>query len=308
MNLPASVVAAKEKAEAIQKKLNESTQDGDGTTAQQQTATPEPKQDTDPKKADTRDYKDRYQTLKGKYDAEVPRLQAEVRNLQEQMLTLRQENEQLKKAAIEKPQDPPTKEPVNFDYDALDEYGPEFKNLGETLAAVVKRNEQLEAEIKRLNGSVESVQQATVKEAYEKFLDKVRTEVNGLGTNFDALNTDKDFLTWLKQVPPGSQYQRIALLNDAERRHDVVQCRAIFKEYIDTLSQQQQAPPPPNIQPPPSPPPENPGKPSGKIWSRKEIKKFYDDKIAGRYKGREKQAEQLEADLKTAQQEGRIAG
>jgi cell division protein FtsB len=304
MNLPASVVAAKEKAEAIQKQLNEPAPKPEGTPADQ--AAPVAPKETDQKRSDTPDYKDRYQTLKGKYDAEVPRLQSEVRNLQEQMLTLRQENEALKKAETEKPKDPP-QEPVNLDYDALDEYGPEFRKLGETLQAVVQRNEQLEAELRKLNGNVESVQQASVKEAHEKFLDKVRTEVSGLGGNFETLNTDPAFLTWLHQVPPGSQFQRIALLHDAERRHDVVQCRAIFKEYIDALPDDKQKQPP-NMQPPPSPPPETPGEPSGKQWTRKDIKQFYADKAAGKYTGREDQAKAIEADIFAAPAQGRVVG
>jgi len=304
MSLPASVVAAKEKAEAIQKQLNEPAQKQEGKP---DTAPAQPK-DTEPKKPDTPDYKDRYQTLKGKYDAEVPRLQSEVRNLQEQMLTLRQENESLKKAEPEKTKDPPQEDSLN--YDELDAYGPEFRKLGETLTAVVKRNEQLEAEIQKLNGSVESVQQASVKDAYEKFLDKVRSEVSGMGGNFDTLNTDPAFLAWLHQVPPGSQYQRMALLNDAERRHDVVQCRAIFKEYIDTQPKDQgKKDPPPNVQPPPSPDPGNPGdQPSGKQWTRKDIKQFYADKAAGKYAGREDEAKTIEQDIFAASGQGRVVG
>jgi hypothetical protein len=301
MNLPASVVAAKEKAEAIQKQLNEPAPKQEGKPENQAPAQPK---ETEPKRPDTPDYKDQYQTLKGKYDAEVPRLQSEVRNLQEQMLTLRQENEALKKVETEKPKDPP-QEPL--DYDALDEYGPEFRKLGETLQAVVQRNEQLEEELRKLNGSVESVQQASVKDAYDKFIDKVRAEVSGLGGNFDALNTDPAFLSWLHQVPPGSQYQRIALLNDAERRYDVVQCRAIFKEYIDALPDEKQKQPP-NMQPPPSPPPETPGEPSGKQWTRKDIKQFYADKAAGKYAGREDQAKAIEADIFAAPAQGRVVG
>jgi hypothetical protein len=305
MSLPASVIAAKEKAEAIQKQLNEPAQKQEPGKPDQ---APAQQKDTDPKKADTPDYKDRYQTLKGKYDAEVPRLQSEVRNLQEQMLTLRQENERLKTAETEKPKETPkTQDDIN--YDALDEYGPEFRKLGETLSAVVKRNEQLEAELRKLNGNVESVQQTSAKDAYDKFLDKVRTEVSGLGGNFDALNTDPAFLTWLHQVPPGSQYQRIALLNDAERRHDVIQCRAIFKEYIDAQPKDQGKKDPPNVQPPPSPDPGNPGdQPSGKRWTRKEIKQFYADKAAGKYAGREDQAKAIEQDIFAAPGQGRVVG
>ena len=304
MKLPDRVVAAKEKAEAIQKQLNEPAPKQEGKPDQ---APAQPKE-TDQKRSDTPDYKDRYQTLKGKYDAEVPRLQSEVRNLQEQMLTLRQENEALKKAETEKPQDPP-QEPVNLDYDALEDYGPEFRKLGETLQAVVKRNEQLEAELRKLNGNVESVQQASVKDAYDKFIDKVRSEVSGLGGNFDTLNTDPAFLTWLHQVPPGSQFQRIALLHDAERRHDVVQCRAIFKEYIDTQPKDKEPQPPPNVQPPPSPDPGNPGEQqSGKNWTRQEIKQFYADKASGKFAGKEDQAKAIEADIFAAQGQGRIVG
>lgn len=305
MNLPASVVAAKEKAEAIQKQLNEPAQKPEGTPAQ----APDPPKDTDTKKADTQDFKDRYQTLKGKYDAEVPRLQSEIRNLQEQMLSLRQENDGLKKAATEKPKDLPH-EFANIDCDALDDYGPEVRKLGETLSAVVQRNEQLEGELRKLNGSVESVQRASVKDAYDKFIDNVRTEVSGIGGNFDTLNTDPAFLTWLNQVPPGSQYQRIALLNDAERRQDVVQCRAIFKEYIDTQSQPKKEPQtPPNVQPPPSPDPGTPGdQPTGRQWTRKEIKQFYADKASGKYAGREDQAKQIEQDIFAAPGQGRVVG
>ncbi len=301
MNLPASVIAAKEKAEAIQKQLNEPAPKQEGKPDQ----APTQPTDTVPK-ADTPDYQTRYQTLKGKYDAEVPRLQSEVRNLQEQMLTLRQENERLKTAETEKPKDPP---PSNVDYDALEAYGPEIRELGETLTAVVKRNEQLVAEIKKLNGSVETVQKTSAQDAYDKFMDKVRTEVAGLGGNFDALNTDPAFLAWLHQVPPGSQYQRIALLNDAERRHDVIQCRAVFKEYIDTQPNQAQKKDPPNVQPPPSPDPGNPGEQQGgKRWTRKEIKQFYADKASGKYAGREDQAKAIEQDIFAAPGQGRVVG
>jgi hypothetical protein len=62
------------------------------------------------------------------------------------------------------------------------------------------------------------------------------------------------------------------------------------------------------MQPPPSPPPETPGEPSGKQWTRKDIKQFYADKAAGKYAGREDQAKAIEADIFAAPAQGRVVG
>lgn len=266
-------------------------------------------------------WQQRFLALQGKYNAEVPRLNLELRNLQNAVSVLQTENKQLKEAANSKPpidqngNDNPAIDPQEFS-----EYGPEFVQAFEKLQA---ENNQMKEKLNGLVSDVQSQQpepQPASAGNYNNYMNQVIIEVAKLGANFDNMNTDAGFLGWLKEIPVGMTEPRVASLRRAESLRDVVSTVKIFEEYLGTTTtvEQQpaggetpQTPAPvaqPNIQPAPSNTgtDNNPPVQNQKIWSRAEIKKFYADKAAGVYRGRDEEATALEQDIFLAQQQGRV--
>lgn len=187
--------------------------------------------------------------------------------------------------------------------------------VAKDIAKLEHENEQLK---QRLDG-VASVQTTNARQTlYGKLTDAV--------PNWRELNRDDGFLDWLDETDEFSGRPRRELLGEAFTRQDSGRVIKFFKGYLSVADG-----PPSNTQPagnePSSPPATNGGKPaledfaapgrartapSAEVTAEKPIfsiaayTQFMTEKIAGKWKGREKEADAYERDFFQAQKEGRL--
>jgi hypothetical protein len=169
-------------------------------------------------------------TLKGKYDAEVPRLHAQVKELSTQV-------QQLITEAAAKPA--PTQEPAKTLITEQDKeaFGSDLLDLidratEQKIAGFREREVQLQAEIKELKGTVGKVDETIGANSKEIFIERLAKQV----PDWEALNVDQGFLTWLAEVDPVYGLPRQAALNNAYESLDAARTANIFKQYKATVA------------------------------------------------------------------------
>lgn len=191
-----------------------------------------------------------------------------------------------------------------------EEFGPILDQLRQQVTALSQRNAQLEQALSGVNSQVQQV-------SFSDFLGDVRRMM----PEFDAVNQDQRFVDWLKQMNPltGRAYNVDfwGARDERDAPRIVEYCR-MFQQTLTNAVPQPPAQLPGQVTPPPmaelaAPAPGVDGAPAptpvpGKTWTNAQVKQFYADKAAGRYKGREGEAKALEADIFKAAGENRILG
>lgn len=237
-------------------------------------------------------------------------LQGMHKSYEQRIAQLQSENAQLKvkveeRTKVEVPDKPITdpKDAEVFGADMVDMvqrvaeamFGQAAKSFDDRIAAIESRLEGTSREISRT--------------AEEVFYDRLGTMV----PDYEALNEDPGFLTWLGEVDPVYGAPRQAALTAAAGAMDVARVARIFLTYKNlsapvtvaptpTASQQlerQVAPPTVNA----APPRQQAGKP---LITESEVQAFYNDMRQGKYRGREDEAVRAEAIINAAMAEGRI--
>lgn len=197
--------------------------------------TPPVSQEVEPKPAPVPEEKwqHKYLTLKGMYDAEVPRLHAQVRELTQQVQTLIAEAATAK--AKPAPEPTPSKSLIT-DKDA-EAFGSDLLDLidratEQKIAVFRDREAQLVAEVNELRGKLGSVSERQVVSDKDRFLMALSQQV----ADWEQINTDQGFLTWLAEVDPVYGLPRQAALNSAYEAFDAVRTANIFRQYKATLA------------------------------------------------------------------------
>jgi hypothetical protein len=293
--LPKAVEEANRRAEELHRQVYGNTEQQPAPAeepkaeepAQQTEAPPQepPKAEAPPAPPPEEDasWRRRYEVLEGKYKAEIPRMAAELRNLKAQL------NEAQAKA------NPPAPAPSKLKPEEVEEYGEKFID-------VVKRaaSEVVPGDVGEIRQQVEQLKGETLRLSKERFF----SDLNRQAPQWERLNEDKDFLTWLAGVDPFTGQVRQDLFDQATAQMDAWRVANFFNSYG---SEQPAAAPEPDpiaeqIEPPTSrvaaPPP---GK---KIWTTVEIGRFYADVRARRVNPEDQR--RIEADIFAAQAEGRI--
>ncbi len=187
-----------------------------------------------PNPADEERWERKYLTLKGMYDAEVPRLHAQVRELNQQVQTLIAENAAAKASKPAQDSSPAKTLITEQDKEA---FGSDLLDLidratEQKLAGSRETEAQLRAEIQELKGKLGKVDESVGASSKEIFLERLAKQV----PNWEAVNVDQGFLTWLAEVDPVYGLPRQAALNNAYEMLDAPRCAAIFKQYLATLA------------------------------------------------------------------------
>lgn len=262
----------------------------------------------------------RYRSLQGRHDA----LQ---RNYSATAEELRKAQDRL--AALEAAAaNPPAAAPAAPTYEKLvtpqeeDEYGQEMLSVVERKAKEVFSPElaALAARLQRIEGQVTNVVQVNSRTAQEKMYDHLNDKV----ANWKDLNQDDGFKDWVGGVEPFSGRTRRDLLLEAFSRQDGPRVAQFFTGYLEATGNPQEKQAKDETPPAPTPgtgarpsladfaapgrartvpPPASPDKP---VYTAANITKFMADKIAGKYRGREADADAIERDIFLAQSEGRI--
>jgi hypothetical protein len=120
--------------------------------------------------------------------------------------------------------------------------------------------------------------------------------------NYREIDRDPGWHRWLLSTDALSGCARQQLLNDAIARGDAPRVIGFFHSFM------REAGGPADHQAPAQPRQPRASAPSGRIYSRREISKLYDQHRRGAYNGREAEWQRQEFDIIRAGAEGRIAG
>jgi hypothetical protein len=218
---------------------------------------------------------------------------------------------------------PITRQKLVTDKEAED-YGEEFlsvvgKRAKEELLPDV---ESLAERIKKIEGRVEGVGTVMEKNQLQELYSGLTTEI----PEWRQINRSNDFKLWLQQPDSYSGRRRHDMLKEAFDRHDSNRVVAFFRGFLTEAVGLPQTPQAQGSSAPPLPNGNGSGKPSladfaapGRarsapqqlppdkpIYTMAWIAKFSADKLSGKFRGREAEADAVERDIFQAQHEGRI--
>lgn len=306
MSLPKRVQAELQAAEALETQLQEQRAAAPGVvfsvadliaapsapneppSEPQQVVVPEPVPPSAPVPPKD-DFEHKYRVLQGMYEADVKRLRTTVESIAGELRQIK-----------EKPAAPPA--------EATPADPKDIENFGADLIAMVQRYVEqrfvgVENRVIALEAQVNGVTQQTAVTAEQTFY----ASLDQLAPGWRDINTSERWLAWLNDVDPVYNVPRQAALDRAFGKKDAPQVATIFKEYAKTIPA---APAPSSLANQVAPsgvasvvPLAAPAKP---IIAEKAITDFYRDLGQGRFRGREKEADAIEAEINAAVAEGRV--
>lgn len=330
-NIPDSVREQHEKAQAMMEEIKRNREsvktEAEGQVEQQEEQSQEvigAVEDVQPvetyeqeqveQEKERNDYKAMYHTLKGKYDAEVPRLRSTTVALEKRLVELENMLASVQsQPQKQEPAAPP--EDVSITADEREAFGDDLLAVVEKQAKAVMLQreaeyraqiEELKAQLGQFGQTTQQVQERVKAFDQTSFLNAMRQRV----PEFDKIDSDPKFLSWLEEVEPYSGVRKIDLLREAGSRLDVERAAAFFDSYLSGSRPQQKQSNALEQQIAPSKgtagAPYTKGSQSNRVFSRSEITQFYRDVVEGKYKGREAEQQQLEREIVAAGKGGRI--
>lgn len=235
-----------------------------------------------------------HQVLQGKYNAEVPRLSQENRELNKQLDDLKGRIEALES-------NPPEPEIPDVDEENLQKlYGPDLLAYIKKQAQMVAGN-VVENTVKPLSEKLETVERSDRERATDSFFGKI-AEAH---SDWQQINATDAFKTYLAEYIPHLGMERQMIVNNAMATGNPKPIIDILTEFKGLPNKAQermaahQVPSDDGRTPPPSESEEVRLKES-------EIQKFYVDVSRGKYNGRDKERNRLEAQIKRASETGNI--
>jgi hypothetical protein len=260
-------------------------------------------------------FEKRYKSLQGMYNAEVPRLHAEKRELESRVSQL-----ETLMTTLSEPNVASTTAAQVLVTDAdVEEYGESIDVMRrvsrEEAASQQSRIDQLENLVRGMQTSVvPQVQQLQHRQAVtteQAFWADIQTAV----PDWQEVNTDPEFQSWLLDVDPLTGISRQTYLDDAQRNLDSRRVTNFFSTWKTQTGQSvaqpsRQATANSQLEKQVAPgrgrssATKNSGEPA--TYSSNDIKKFFSDVQKGKYKGKEQERDRKERDIFAAQREGRI--
>jgi hypothetical protein len=322
--LPPAIRAAAERADQLLKLANgtaepaapeggDPTPEGNPEPAPAQQSAPPP-----PAQGDE-SWERKYHSVRGNLD----RIRGENQQLAQinQQLSDRLSNLESMLSSLQKN---PIQQPTPHELRASSLIKPEEREeYGDELLDLIGRRAQevaapLQAEIQRLNAQLN----ATGKAVQAQTKQQMHAELDAQVPNWREINTNDDFLTWLQLPDPYSGAIRQTLLKQAYEQNETPRVANFFQGFL----RERAAVAPAGAGPQPG----SGGKPSPKmdlkdlaapgraksaagstpadepIFKQSDISAFYSAKAAGKFRGREAEADKLEAAIFDAQRKGRI--
>jgi hypothetical protein len=173
------------------------------------------------------DWQHKFSVLEGKYRAEVPRLHEENRMLRDELAQIRAEFDALKSSA--QPHTPTAPSENQF----MDQYFPDLDQQGrEQFMAMVRKT--AEAAIKPISDDLG----ATKTEAKRVQTGNFWKQVNQSVPDYENLTTNPALIGWLNERMPGTNFTRLALMEQAFQSLDADR----YVEFIDLWKQGQETP------------------------------------------------------------------
>ncbi len=333
MALPKQVQKQSEEVQALYKELNDDSKEAQAVSAEATEEVPVKQPEQEPSDSVVEqateseaneqtasddkveeDWQQKYKSLQGMYNADVPRLNAQNRELADRVSSL----EQLLSTTQQTPP-PPELATVEklLTEDDIKEYGDSIdimrKAAREEVSQANARVAHLESQIRQLQEVVPKVQQVQHHQqqtSEQAFWSKIANDV----PNWDEINKNPDFQSWLLEIDPLTGIARQTYLEDAQRQLDANRAVNFFRTW-------EQANGKPNAQSnrkaqnsqlqkqvAPGRGRSNGVAASGELptYTPEDIKKFFADVRQGKFKGRDDERGRIERDIFAAQTEGRI--
>ena len=230
----------------------------------------------------------------------------EVQTLKQHLQNLASEVEHLKTAstkqaeAAEKDNDAEV-----FGEDLIEAVDRRAKRMAEALVA--QQTAQMQAYIKQLEGRLSNVDQQVATSAQDRFVNRLAQLV----PDYEAVNVDNGFLSWLGEADPVYGVTRQAALDAAAQNLDADRVANVFNAYKALTGKQGQTQQRQQVRQelerqvaPAKATASAPTAPAGKIWTRAEFERAYDPRNI-RDMGQAK-ADALVAQAEQALAEGRV--
>lgn len=263
-------------------------------------------------KVEEETWKSKYLTLQGMFNADVPRLNGQVKELKGQLTALQAQltEAQKVKTATPKASSVTSKDAEAFGSDLLDV----IKRQSEDVLSVAQagwdeQRQQLESRIAELTAQTGNVVEQKATDDRARYL----ANLANLVPDWEAINSDAQFLAWLAEVDPLSGLQRQAYLNNAFQTFDAGRTATLF-----TAWKSAQVPPAPAAKTAAQQQLERQQQPGGskatpitlptdaatRIWTAAEVDKFWVDVRKGVVSGAD--AQRIEAEIDLAVASGRM--
>lgn len=231
------------------------------------------------------DFEHKYRVLQGMYEADVKQVKAELRDLKA-----------AQSARAQEPAPLPVADPRD-----VEAFGNDMMDMVQRY--VTGAVNTLEARIQNVEAQLGSVTQETALTKEQQFY----ALLGQLVPSWRAVNDTDAWLQWLGVKDEVYGLPRQAALDNAFNRLDAQQVAKVFNAYVSSVPA---APAPASMENQITPdgagssaPQVEAAKP---ILSERAITAFYNDKARGAYRGREAEADTLEAQIDTAVAEGRV--
>jgi hypothetical protein len=341
MALPEQIRKQTEAVQELYKQLNGDSNNGEGTPADGNTATPTDdasnspaadestvqnvatpssgnEQTTDDKNSDEV-LSQKYRTLQGMYNAEVPRLHSQNKELSSKV----QQMEQLLATLSAQTNAPRNAEvvtdPLITDKDQ-EEYGESLDVMRrvtrEELIPVAQKIAQIDRILQQLQinvvPQVNNLAQRQAVNSEQQFWTELTTYI----PNWRDINNTPDFQSWLLEIDPLTGISRQTILEDAQRNLDVRRVGNFFRSWMELTGQANVAQNTNRqataselerqVTPGRSRNTGTPTNSNAKNYTPEDIKIFFNDVRQGKYKGREAERDRIERDIFAAQRENRI--
>lgn len=262
-------------------------------------------------------YAQRWRSLQGSYNATV-RQKSELEQRVQQMEQLLASLSAQQSATSTPAQQEQTQPQRLVTDDEVNEYGESIdvmrKVSREELIPVAQRLAQIENLLQQMQANVVPQVQAVAQRQQVTAEQQFWSDLTAYVPNWREVNDNDGFQSWLLEIDPLTGVARQTYLEDAQRSLDAYRVSAFFQTWLESTGQASVAQSTPAVS--------NelekqvsPGRSRGtsasaakqpKTYTPDDIKKFFNDVRAGKYKGREQERDRLERDIFAAQRENRI--
>lgn len=243
-------------------------------------------------------WENRAKSVMGMMQTEIPALRNTIKSMETEIQTLKSH-----KPPQETPK--PTVDPKD-----VEAFGAEMiemvqryaeRTFASIAAQVDEKLNAMESRMASLEQGVSAVSTSTAVTQESQFF----AALDRLVPQWETVNTDPRWLSWLAEVDPIYGQSRQTALDYARTNFDAQRTANIFNSFIASIT-------PPSLASLVAPtttaapaPTMTPG-PQRRIYTQREYQVFYNDLAKGRYRGREAEAHAIEAELNLAQSENRI--
>ncbi len=309
--LPRRVQQQLEQAEALEKAAAEAKSAADAQRATNLTsllvdpvastpAAPAPAPAPTPP-APTEDFETKYRVLQGKYNAEVPAMMRQLHETSQQIAKLTAHVTELQTRPA------PTLDPVANPKDA-ETFGADLLDMVNRVAGT--KLQEAMGRIATLEQHIQGVSRQSAATLEEQFF----TTLTAALPDWETVNDDPEFKTWIMQKDPVYGIPRQAALDRARETLNAAHAVSVFKTFLGTRA----AAPAPAPATAPAASLASQVAPSGSgapvpaatqakpIISSKAVEAFYREKAQRKWDGREQEAAAIEAQIDLAMVEGRI--